>query len=102
VYRGRDTKLEREVAYQVLPPIGAGRRIAQIYGVEDSQGVRALADRDLKPANIMVTPDGAIEYSTSVWRRRTIHQFAHDCSPVCAGQAFRSSPPVPELIRFRI
>ena len=43
MHPGRDTKLEREVAIKVLPPIWRRTPIAQIYGVEESQGVRALA-----------------------------------------------------------
>src|SRR6476620_962874 len=62
VYRGRDTKLLRDVAVKVLPPLfeaDADRlarfereaqvlaalnhpNIAQVYGLEDSGGVRAL------------------------------------------------------------
>src|SRR6059058_3375801 len=62
VYRARDTKLHRDVAIKVLPDLVAGEperiarfereahllaslnhpHIAQIYGVEESHGVRAL------------------------------------------------------------
>jgi serine/threonine-protein kinase len=119
VYRARDTKLDRDVAIKVLPsavaqdPERLARfereakvlaalnhpNIAQIYGVEESNGVRAIvmelvpgqilkgpiplnealrvatqvADalsaahekgithRDLKPLNVMITPEGVVK-----------------------------------------
>src|SRR6185436_8461608 len=97
VYRARDTKLNRDVAIKVLLTTVAndpdrmarfGReaqllaslnhpRIAQIYGLEETDGVHALVmemaealeaaheqgiiHRDLKPANIKVRPDGTVK-----------------------------------------
>jgi serine/threonine protein kinase len=45
VFRARDTKLNRDVAIKVLPPLLAALNhpnIAHIHGLEEAHGVRAL------------------------------------------------------------
>ena len=88
VYRGRDTKLDREIAIKVLP--GALARdperlarfereakvlaslnhpnIAQIYGVEESDGVRALV-MELVPGETLKGPlplERALNYAKQI------------------------------------
>jgi eukaryotic-like serine/threonine-protein kinase len=88
VYRGRDTKLDREIAIKVLPaalardPERLARfereakvlaslnhpNIAQIYGVEESDGVRALV-MELVPGETLKGPlplERALNYAKQI------------------------------------
>src|SRR4051794_21706481 len=88
VYRGRDVKLDREVAIKVLPAAlaqDADRlarlerearvlaslnhpNVAQIYGVEDSSGVRALAMELVqgKTLEVAVPLKTALDYAAQI------------------------------------
>jgi serine/threonine-protein kinase len=85
VYRGKDTKLGREVAIKVLPELftAAAERLARFEREAKAKGLMPLDDalsiarqisealeaahksgvihRDLKPANIKLTPDGRVK-----------------------------------------
>src|SRR5213592_1014911 len=88
VYRGRDTKLDREVAIKVLPAAVAQDRdrlarfereakvlaslnhpnIAQIYGLEESAGMRALVMERVAGSTLSVPQplDTALNYAKQI------------------------------------